>query len=64
MQDSASLFLALRTQWRIGMAGATGLDYNAVPVTAGLLDIKVTPVVMLDLQLMEGEALAAWAKKG
>ncbi|MFA9949159.1 DUF1799 domain-containing protein [Dentiradicibacter hellwigii] len=26
------VFMAMQTQWRIGMGGATGLDYSALPV--------------------------------
>lgn len=29
----------MATQWRTGMAGATGLDYTAVPTVMDLLDI-------------------------
>lgn len=28
---AVNAFVAMSTQWRIGMSGATGLDYNALP---------------------------------
>jgi hypothetical protein len=28
--DAINLFLSIATQWRTGMAGATGLDYNVL----------------------------------
>ena len=33
------LFSALCTQWRVGMGGATGLDYTALPVVMDMLEI-------------------------
>lgn len=30
--DAVNVFIAMQTQWRVGMAGATGLDYAALPV--------------------------------
>lgn len=62
MASAVTLFLALGTQWRIGMAGATGLDYGAVRETAAMLEIAMTPGVMLDLRVMERQALKAWRK--
>lgn len=53
------LFNALHTQWRIGMSGATGLDYNVIPMVAKSLGInnKELNAMFPDLQVMENEAL-------
>lgn len=63
MADSVTLFLALGTQWRVGMAGVTGLDYGAVRETAAMLELQTRPQLFMDLRTMEGECLRAWAKK-
>jgi hypothetical protein len=56
---AVSLFSALGTQWRIGFAGATGLDYAAIEPVLRLL--AVPPAEWLEMfsaiRLMEGEAL-------
>lgn len=61
--DAAGLFLALGTQWRrCATTGArTGLIYEAVAPTARMLEVKVGPTLLADLQAMEGEALAVLA---
>lgn len=51
------LFIALATQWRVGMNGATGLDYAAVPPVARGYGIRLTQSVWDGLRAMEGEAL-------
>lgn len=68
MADSVGLFLASGSQWRwvgVGMAGAmrTGLDLPAVIAIGDRLEISVTPRVLADLKIMEGEAAALWGKK-
>jgi hypothetical protein len=58
------LFTALGTQWRVGAAGATGLDYGVVRETARLAGLgKVTPERFQGLQACEGEALSVWAEQ-
>lgn len=57
---------AVQTQWRIGMGGATGLDYAAV--LAYLKDGKGLPgkerrEVFGLIQLCERETLQVWAEK-
>jgi len=37
---SVSIFLDLLTQWRTGMSGVTGLDYNAIPAVLNLRKVK------------------------
>ena len=56
--EAFRLFCSLETQWRTTSGGPTGLDYNVIPMMAGLLKIEVTPQLMDDLQLMEAAALA------
>lgn len=61
-----NLFDAVRTQWRVGMAGPTGLDYPAVLATLDRLFSKLSEErrneMFLDLQVMEREALDVMAK--
>ncbi len=45
------------TQWRVGMGGAIGLDYVALPLVAKALRIKLTPARFDGLRVMEGAAL-------
>jgi len=59
------VFLAMQTQWRMGMAGPTGLDYSALPVVEGRLGLgkKTQRRVFPALQIMEGEALKVFSEK-
>ena len=59
--EAVMLMHRLRTQWRVGMGGATGLDYN---VAMRLIDQtghtgQAWDDLLADLQVMEIEALAA-----
>lgn len=56
------LFFACNTQWRVGMAGATGMDYVAVEAVIKRLKLKVSPKQFGLFQVMEGEALKQMAK--
>lgn len=49
------------TQWRVGMSGAIGLDYNALPVVMAMTGIPENerPAVFEDLRVMETAALKA-----
>ena len=53
------------TQWRVGMSGATGLDYAAVPVVMRLVGVKASEraEVFAGLQIMEQTALEFMRKK-
>ena len=47
------------------MAGVRlGLDYPAIPVTATMRGLTMTPELFDDMAVMERAALAAWASKG
>lgn len=54
-----NVFIAMSTQWRIGMAGPTGLDYAALPAVMDVVDIdqEARRAVFNDLRSMEEEAL-------
>lgn len=54
-------FSALATQWRVGMASATGLDYNAIPTVLRLQGVPRAdwPDLFEDLRVMESAALSA-----
>lgn len=57
------LFLAMQTQWRVGMNGATGLDYTVLPIVARQIGIRLKPPRFADIQAMEGEVLKVFAEK-
>lgn len=59
------LFSALATQWRVGMSGATGLDYAAVAATLTMLQIDPDdhPERLREIQIMERAALETMNKK-
>jgi len=49
----------MSTQWRVGGFGATGLDYNVIPMVAKSLGIRKKEIseILPDLRVMEAEAL-------
>lgn len=53
------LFLALRTQWRVGMSGIIGLDYNVLPWVMRTKGIarREQAEMFADLQTMEAAVL-------
>jgi hypothetical protein len=53
------------TQWNVGMAGATGLRYEALPMLARLHGVKRAdwPEFMADIQAMEAEILRSWREQ-
>ena len=61
--QSWQLFRAMQTQWRIGMNGPTGLDYNTLPMLFELYKIDNREAALLDLQIPEGEYLKEIYKK-
>ncbi len=54
-----SVFHSMSTQWRVGMGGATGLDYGQIPIVAKSLGYKKKDIYDMfpDIQVMENEAL-------
>lgn len=62
--QTVALFIDMMTQWRVGVNGATGLDYNVLP---GLFKIrrvkKKNREELFDgIQVMERAALGAMKK--
>ena len=59
------LFCAMDTQWRIGMAGPTGLDYAALPMALRMIGAARAdwPQLMADIRVMESAALQAMRSK-
>ncbi len=58
---SVDLYLAIETQWRVGMAGATGLDYAGVQAAMQLRGDH--PRRFDDIQILEREFLAIMSEK-
>lgn len=56
-----TLFFRLQTQWRLGASGATGLDYHAARMVAETVGLTWDAFLLDDLQILESEALTAWA---
>lgn len=56
---AVNVFIALSTQWRVGMSGATGLDYNAIPPVLRLVGIprKEWADTFECVRVMEAEAM-------
>lgn len=59
------IFSFLGTQWRVGMSGATGLDYNVVYRKMDRLSLEPAEYDALerDIQIMESAALACMHQK-
>jgi hypothetical protein len=53
------VFAALRTQWRMGFASATGLDYAAIPVVMDFYGVEAGARRQMfdDIRVMEVAAL-------
>lgn len=61
--DAVEVFSALQTQWRIGMAGPTGLDYAVLPVVMALYEIEHRADCFSGVQVMEIAALEVFRNK-
>lgn len=61
---AVQLWLDAATQWRVGMAGATGLDYAAVEALLRINGIRGDQrrELFADLRIMEGATLRAWGE--
>ena len=59
------VFLAMSTQWRVGLAGATGLDYGALPAVMRLMQVPPGErrIVFNDLRALEDAALETIQKR-
>lgn len=60
-KSTVEVFFAMSTQWRSGMTGSTGLDYNALPAVFDLVGVKrkQRQEAFAGIRVMEGEALRA-----
>jgi hypothetical protein len=59
------VFVAMATQWRTGVAGATGLDYAVLPLVMRWQGVPRAdqPEVFDAVRVMESEALRLLAEK-
>ena len=48
----------VNTQWRVGVGGVYGLDYNAVAVVAEIYGLEITPGLFEKLRVLEDVVLA------
>ena len=55
---AAGLWLQVQGQWRVGLAGPTGLDWPAVESIARLLRVPVGPRLWQQLHALERAELA------
>ena len=60
--DIVVMFLRVETQWRIGMRGATGLDYNVIRWAFEMYGVSDQREMFEGLQVMEAAALGAMNK--
>lgn len=62
---AVNAFIAMSTQWRIGMNGATGLDYGVIPTVLRLASIARPdwPDTFDALRILEDEALKVIREK-
>ncbi|PHM46628.1 DUF1799 domain-containing protein [Xenorhabdus miraniensis] len=61
--NSYLVFGAMRTQWRVGMNGATGLDYSPLNQVMDYLNINDRATVFNDIRVMEIKSLEVMHKK-
>lgn len=64
-REAVVLFEALRTQWRTGFGGPTGLDYSVLPTIFQLHGVKASRRRELfeDLRAMEIEVLTMFGEQ-
>lgn len=62
--QAVNIFCDMSTQWRVGMGGATGLDYAALPAVLNIRRVKNREDVFECLQIMERAILAEMTQKG
>jgi len=63
--QALNVMIAMGTQWRVGMAGATGLDYSALPAVMRLVSVPTADrgEVFDAIRTMEDAALQTMRKK-
>ena len=62
---SVNVFIAMSTQWRTGMSGATGLDYGALPAVLRMTSVPRAewPEVFESIRVLEDAALEVMRRK-
>lgn len=60
-----NVFWRMRTQWNVGMNGATGLNYTSLPMWLRMEKVphKDWPEVTASVQIMEQETLRIWEQQ-
>lgn len=60
-----NVFISMGTQWRVGMNGPVGLDYNALPAVMRMMGVpaKSRAGVFEDIRTMEEVALSKMREK-
>jgi Phage related hypothetical protein (DUF1799) len=63
--DAFRLFESMSTQWRVGVFGATGLDYGVLPGVMRMMGIaaKECSDLFRDVRVMEAAALAVMSEQ-
>lgn len=66
VREAVHLFSQVRTQWRVGAAGATGLDYGVVFALMDRMGLSADQwdELLGDIQVMEIEALVTMHETG
>ena len=56
---AVDVFTTMGTQWRVGVSGATGLDYGPLPFVLRTASVprKDWPVILDDIRVLEQAAL-------
>ncbi|AEI91242.1 gp42 [Escherichia phage phiEB49] len=52
-----TVYQAVSTQWRVGMNGATGIDYSVLPFLFDVYNVKDKEMTLNDLRVLECKAL-------
>ncbi len=62
---AVNVFIAMATQWRAGMGGPIGLDYNALPAVMRLVGVPRAQwtETFESLRVMEAEAMKVMGEK-
>ena len=61
--EAVMVYQRCSTQWRVGMAGATGLDYPALESVMRMTRVQDQADCLERVQVIEFETLAAWAER-
>lgn len=64
-REALHFWLGVQTQWRVGMGGATGLDYAGVEAYLRMRSVRAPARrarLLLELQLMERATLEEWQR--